>query len=273
MGCTCLLEKTMKPLLGKRRFQHFFEKLHAISLAGMNFGGSGLINGSGENIAAEYCKENFRHSIIGGMPPIIVFDVGANIGEFSSLISDVFSDMNKKIYSFEPSQITFKKLSKNLKTLSNINVFNFGFGEKKSKSSLYSNTDASSLASVYKRKLDHFNIKMDKKEEILIRTIDDFCEEQKILKIHFLKIDAEGHEFKILEGANRMLDNGAIDYIQFEFGGCDIDSRTFFQDFYYLLSKKYRIYRIVQDGLIPITQYKEAYEIFITMNYLAERKT
>jgi len=69
-----------------------------------------------------------------------------------------------------------------------------------------------------------------------------------------------------------MLHSGSIDFIQFEFGGCNIDSRTYFQDFYYLLKDNYKIYRIVKDGIYPINQYREMYEAFITTNYLAEKK-
>ncbi len=69
-----------------------------------------------------------------------------------------------------------------------------------------------------------------------------------------------------------MLGSGAVDFIQFEFGGCNIDSRTYFQDFYYLLNDRYKISRILKDGLYPISRYKEMYEAFTTTNYLAEKK-
>lgn len=69
-----------------------------------------------------------------------------------------------------------------------------------------------------------------------------------------------------------MICNNKIEVIQFEFGGCNIDSRTYFQDFYYLLKDNYKIYRILKNGLIEIKSYKEIYEIFITINYLAIKK-
>lgn len=70
-----------------------------------------------------------------------------------------------------------------------------------------------------------------------------------------------------------MLNDGIIDFIQFEFGGCNIDSRTYFQNFYYLLNTKYQIYRILKNGLYSIKKYRETQEIFVTTNYLAQRKT
>src|SRR5690606_3866529 len=107
---------------------------------------------------------------------------------------------------------------------------------------------------------------------IEIRTIDQFCRDQNISNIDFLKLDIEGHEMAALRGASEMLNKNAIRFIQFEFGGCNIDSRTYFQDFWYLLHERYKIYRIVRDGLFHVERYSETYEIFRTINYLAELK-
>jgi hypothetical protein len=69
-----------------------------------------------------------------------------------------------------------------------------------------------------------------------------------------------------------MLLEGRISAIQWEFGGCNIDSRTFFRDFFYLLDDQYRIYRVVKDGIYPVARYWENLEIFDTVNYFAERR-
>jgi hypothetical protein len=87
-----------------------------------------------------------------------------------------------------------------------------------------------------------------------------------------LKLDIEGHELKALNGATQMINSKKIDVIQFEFGGCNIDSRTYFQYFFYLLKDNYYIYRILKDGLFEMPTYKKTYEIFITINYLAVKK-
>ena len=69
-----------------------------------------------------------------------------------------------------------------------------------------------------------------------------------------------------------MINSGKIDFIQFEFGGTDIDSRVFFRDFYYLLKDRYDLYRIVKDGLYKIEGYTEIYENFMSAMYMAKRK-
>lgn len=248
------------------KFQKFFEALNQFSLIGMNIGGGSNPKNSGEKYALDYINMRFK-----SLSELTIFDVGANVGHYSLLLEEVFGS-KATINSFEPSHKTFQKLSSNIGGKGNIRLHNFGLGNKDTKTVLYSDSDESGLASIYKRRLDYFKINMNQSEEIEIKTLDTFCKENKIKHIHFLKLDVEGHEIKVLEGAYKMLNSGEIDFLQFEFGGCNIDSRTYFQDFYYLLKDNYRIYRILKDGLYPIDQYKEMYEAFITTNYLAEKK-
>ncbi len=134
----------------------------------------------------------------------------------------------------------------------NIIPNNFGFSDTESRQLLFTNIDGSGLASIYQRNLNHFGISMDKSEEIKLTTIDDYCKRNNIDRIHFLKLDIEGHELKALKGASQMISRKKIDVIQFEFGGCNIDSRTYFQDFFYLLKDNYQIFRILKDGLFEM---------------------
>ena len=181
-----------------------------------------------------------------------------------------------QVYSFEPSQKTFQTLSQNISSdpacKGRVTLLNIGLSNKAEEVSLFTDAENSGLASVYHRRLDHFNIAMDKKETVLLTTLDGFCEKNNIAKIDFLKMDVEGHELSVLQGAQKMLDKKAIACIQFEFGGNNIDSKTFFQDFFYLLKDDFSIFRVVKDGLYPITEYKESYESFLCTVFVAERK-
>ncbi|WP_018611008.1 FkbM family methyltransferase [Segetibacter koreensis] len=261
-----LIRKVLLQMAGKIKNQQFFENLNQLTLTGLNIGGGSNPLDSGEKKALEYV-----YSKVHSQKNLVLLDVGANVGEYSILLKEVFGE-NAHIRSFEPSLKTFEKLTANIRNQPTIQLHNFGFGIENTRIPLYSDSEASGLASVYKRNLAHFNIDMKLNEEIEIKTLDSFCKDNNIDHIHFLKLDVEGHEIKVLEGASELLGENKIDFIQFEFGGCNIDSRTYFQDFYYLLKDKYTIYRIVKDGLYEIKKYKESYEAFITTNYLAERK-
>jgi hypothetical protein len=104
-----------------------------------------------------------------------------------------------------------------------------------------------------------------------MRTLDEYCRENNVATVDLLKLDVEGHELAVLNGGRELLDRGAIDFIQFEFGGCNIDSRTYFRDFHSLLAPRFHLYRILARGLWPIDRYDESLEAFGTTNYLAIR--
>lgn len=261
-----IIRKILTPIVGKRSYQKLFEALNQFSLIGMNIGGGTNPKDNGEKYALDYVNKKLKL-----INKLIVFDVGANIGHYSLLLSEVLGD-KAIIYSFEPSHRTFEKLSLNVGKKENIILHNFGFSDKEINTVLYSNQDESGLASVYKRRLDHLHINMEQSENIEIKTVDTFCKNNNIEHIHFLKLDVEGHEIKVLEGSSELLNSKRVDFIQFEFGGCNIDSRTYFKDFYCLLKDNYKIYRILKDGLYPIEQYREQYESFAITNYLAEKK-
>lgn len=261
-----LLKKNFSIFAGKKKYQKFFELLHLVSLKGMNMGSVAGPAKSGERSALMSIRNKVKN-----VDDWILFDVGANIGDYTLLLKEVFGN-NSMVYSFEPAKNTFHELESNLTGQTNVRLCNFGLGEERTRLTLYSTPASSCLSSLYHRKLDHYNIQMDQIEKVEIRTVDDFCSENDIRHIHLLKLDVEGHEIKVLKGASNMINSGKIDFIQFEFGGTDIDSRVFFQDFYYLLKDRYDLYRIVKDGLYKLSNYTEKYENFMGTMYMAKRK-
>jgi FkbM family methyltransferase len=253
-------------MIGRTRYQPLFQAMHQLSLQGMNIGGGTNVRSSGESVVIE----RILPGLIGEGHPT-VFDVGANVGTYSEEIYNAFRG-DVLLHAFEPSPTAYAQLSARMGGRPGVHLHAVGLGARDEPLTLYANEPGSGLSSVYHRRLDHLAIPMDKTEEIRVRPLDDVCEEEGVDRIHLLKMDVEGHELEVLRGASRMLGRGSIDVIQFEFGGCNIDSKTYFQDFFYLLDPSYRINRIVRDGLTPIDRYREADEVFITTNFLAVRR-
>ena len=110
--------------------------------------------------------------------------------------------------------------------------------------------------------------------EVPVVRLDDIIEEFQIEIVDFLKLDIEGAELDALLGAAAALRSGAIRALSFEFGMNNIDSRTFFRDFWDLLVPLgFSIFRIAPGGtLIRIREYREELEYFkIVSNYVAVR--
>ena len=146
-------------------------------------------------------------------------------------------------------------------------------GKEAGEITLFSNSAGSGLASLTKRRLDHINIAFDRSEKVRVTTVDRYCAERNIARINLLKLDVEGHELDVLTGATELFRKNAIDMVTFEFGGCNIDTRTYFQDyFYFFQANGMLISRITPSGyLAPIAGYKELHEQFRTTNFVATR--
>lgn len=252
-----------RALFGRRALQPFWQYLHRLSLSGLNVGGGSDFEESGELwIIDQLARERARDR------SLLVFDVGANLGGWALAVLARLEG-RARLFCFEPSPSTFAALRQNAGRRANVELLDFGLGDREGSVELLSDATFSGLASVYRRRLDHVGVSLDRSEPVRLRRLDDFCREREIDHIDFLKLDVGGHELKVLEGAGSLLEGAAIDYIQFEFGGCNIDSRTYFQDFFYALHPRYRLHRMLRDGLVPIEHYRETQEIFVTTNFLA----
>jgi FkbM family methyltransferase len=259
-----LIRRLLKPLEKKRKYQHFWKRLHAISLSGMNIGKGENCSSSGEIYAIKFVASRLSSN-----QEIIIFDVGANIGQYTQELLTVFDMSKTKIFCFEPSPAAFRQLAAGTRGAANVFLFNIGLGERDEKRMLYSDFKGSDLGSLYDLQTPFRPFEKRSAEPVEIKSLENFCRENHIRRIDFLKMDIEGHELKVLENALNMIKSGNIKYIQFEFGPCSIDSRTYFRDYFFLLNKYYKIYRIVQDGIVPIDSYSHTDEVFLTTNYLA----
>ena len=204
----------------------------------------------------------------------IAFDIGANVGEYSDLLLKNFNINN--LFLFEPSKKSYTDLTKKYKNTDNLKILNFGLSDKTEQLPFFADYEGSSGSSVYKRKLENFNLNFTEQEKIDLIKFDDFyLKEFKKTgggkTIDLMKLDIEGHEYFALEGMKKCIN--LIKVIQFEFGGTNIDSRTYFQDFYYYFNEfDFDIYRMRPNGLIKINSYKESDEYFHYSNFLAVNK-
>lgn len=249
-------------IYGKRQLQRLFEKLYTISLGGLNYGNFDFAT-NGEEYILKNIKKKTKDK-----KRITLFDIGANNGSYLSLINNIF-DKRVFVHSFEPSKVAFDKLCS--KDYSNIKCVknNFGLGNSNTNADLYYTIDGDSGSSIF-----NFSYSKDNQykgtEKIQITTINSYCKDKDINYIDFLKIDAEGSEFMILQGADQLLCEKKIGLIQFEFGDKMMFSKTSFLDFYSFFNKHdYTIYRLLKNGFIPFRNYSANNEIYAGTNYLA----
>jgi len=259
-----LLIKLENRLIGRKRWQGFFEMLHRISVRGMNYMKGHTVGESGELWAMAHVQSQLDQE-----RPLI-FDVGANKGYYAECLYKQFGEaMDLKC--FEPARQSCLNLSETLKSIPPAQAVQIGFGKVDEDVVLHYNHEGSTIATLYPMMDLNNKTNLVESETIVLRRIDSYCEDAGIKRIDFLKIDVEGAEYDVLEGCGQMLHDGSIPYIQFEFGPNNMVSKTYMKDFFRILSH-YKIHRIVQNGMRELPTYHEIYEIPLVINFLAVYK-
>lgn len=244
--------------------QQFYQAIHAWALRGMGYGLGDHPSTSGERGVLEMLKGRLPLSVTP-----IVFDVGANVGDYAMLAADVLG-FGMSLHCFEPSTSAFAELRRRIGPQTHDTFAHpFGLSDASRTAPLHTDALGSGMASVHPRRLAHFGRALAVEERATFRRLDDVCRELGVSRIDLLKLDVEGHELAVLRGTGDMLTSGAIGMIQWEMGGCNLDSRTTFQDLWYALHERYDIARVVVDGLVPMPRYREQDEVYVCSNFVA----
>ena len=206
-------------------------------------------------------------SVIRTKKPVI-FDVGANKGEWSLLMSQLFPQA--QLYLFEPQPRC--RLAIVNKQLNNMELIPYAASSTVRKAQIYTTPATSGIASLHPRQDTYFEQYDFVTMDIQTTTIDNVIRDRQLDRVDFLKMDIEGHELDALKGAEQSLKSKKIKALSFEFGSGNINSRTFFRDFWDLLHPlNYKIYRLLPSSrLMSIEEYYEDCEYFRGVtNYLA----
>lgn len=255
-------------------FMKALAKVFRTDLLTLAYNNLGVLNfGDGYLSGELFVVEKILPKLFTDNEEIVLFDVGANIGSYSLELRKIFK--KARVYSFEPNPNAYTMLKENLQGR-NCNCLNLGLGAEKQRKTLYtySTETQSEHSSCYKEVFldvhkveDHDILEIN----VLIDTLDEFCGEENVQQIDFLKIDTEGYEYEVLKGGVKMISEGRINIIQFEFNEMNVTSRVFLKDFFHLLND-YQIYRLRPNNLLPLTTYDTSLEIFKFQNLLAIHK-
>jgi FkbM family methyltransferase len=132
-----------------------------------------------------------------GIPDLIadgknltVIDIGANVGEFSQ---GAINNQAKMIFAYEPDPLAFYCLQKNISKNKNVRIFDLAISNSNSIKDFYSASQTADSSLIEPAKYDEIikvkNVTLDSQITIYPKIID------------LIKIEAEGFEPEIIEGA------------------------------------------------------------------------
>ena len=171
----------------------------------------------------------------------LAVDVGANAGEWTRSALALWP--NCRVHAFEVAPDTFAQLEREMAqsgVQGRAQTHAIGLSDAPGTQRLYFYPDHPKLTADVARHKGEREVPID----VRMETLDDFCSEQGIAAIDYLKVDVEGVEHRVLKGARRLLEADAIACIQFEHGAFWLDSRFLLRDYFDLLSERFFIGKI-----------------------------
>lgn len=133
--------------------------------------------------------------------PSVIIDVGAATGHFAILAAKIFP--RSTVYAFEPSKRQRILLARNarLNGVKNLEIEPFGLWNRADQLAFRTNGAESSFEPV-----SRFQGQLRFLEKVAVLPLDQWAREKSVSGIDLIKMDAEGAEIEILEGAQEVLD-------------------------------------------------------------------
>jgi FkbM family methyltransferase len=251
-----VLSNRYRDLLSRPSTQSFFLQILKLCHAALNYGGGQSVDHSGELNVLRCVRDASWLST-----PAVIFDVGANDGEYARAASQILGDV-AQIWAFEPQSACFQALQSEFAKSERIRTRKLALGKELGTGKLHFDSSGETTASLAEATSSN-----GQTEEVQVTTLDEICRQEHIERIDLLKIDTEGFEMDVLLGASDMLNAGRISSLQFEFGHTFLATPYHFHDIWNLLTARYRIYRVLRRGMVEVTSYTHDLEIYKIANF------
>ena len=182
-----------------------------------------------------------------------VIDVGFNEGDFSREV--LRRHPAARIVGFDPARKIQRLFAQNFASETRIVLETMALSQAGGEALFYdSDSMSSSLAPGRSIQAESYPVK--------VVTLDAYAREHGLEAIELLKIDAEGFDLDVLEGAGYLLDEQKIDIFLFEYADGWINNRRFLKDAAdYFAKKPYTLYRLFNGFLSPF-RFDVSYERF-----------
>lgn len=162
-----------------------------------------------------------------------IFDVGANVGQWTKSLLDLadhvgLPDGGLELHLFEPAPESADVLQSRLEKLpSNVRaeVNRVAVAAQHGRRQLHMAGPTGGTNSLFRSSTE-----LVQSAEVSCITLDEYCREHGIGHVDFTKVDAEGADYRVLEGGFECLREGVFSLMQFEYNHRWIYSRHYLRD-------------------------------------------
>jgi FkbM family methyltransferase len=192
----------------------------------------------------------------------IVFDVGANVGDWTQAALDAGAGV---VHAFEISPPTVLGLCERFESRDDVIVNRFGLGRSDGEITIrhYPEHPALSTTTEYPHEAEFVEIAAE------VRRGDSYVAAMGLRRVDLVKIDVEGAEDAVLAGLDEALSVGRIGAVQFEYGLVHHLTRFFLSDFYDLFTGHGFVLGPILPGAVRFMPYQVHLERSPYANFLA----
>ncbi len=215
-------------------------------------------------------EEFFISKILAPLNPKVCIDVGANCGDYSN---ELLIRTNAKIFAFEPLPQEYSYLAKRFTDYRDRFIgINMGLGSKVEKNMIYFSPERTGHAS-YVSEIKKINyVENDSEVQVPTTTLDAFVQERKIARIDLIKIDVEGYEKEVLQGALKTISICKPQFIQIEMNWHQLirgTSLLYFAD----LLPEYKVCQLIKNGWIERNPIEPLSNLYLYSNFVFVHKS
>lgn len=206
---------------------------------------------------------------------LTVLDIGANQGEWSRLVLEQLpaarrSPERLRMHAFEPVPSTRERLARTLSALSGgglVQVEGIALSDVAGRAPMAILSDTGGTNTL------QFDAALASSAlatiEIETETLSQFCARLSLGDLDLVKVDAEGHDFKVIAGGADLLSAGRVAVMQFEYNHRWIYARAYLKDVFDLVAGlPYTVARVRPTCIETFSAWHPELERYFESNYV-----
>lgn len=197
----------------------------------------------------------------------VLLDVGANRGDWSLRALEIAELAGKKVrlFSFEPCAATREILMARLPVSPHVEIFPFALSNTEGEADFFSSGAGAGTNSMSA-------VSGPVTERVQLTTLDAFLDQQGIERVSLVKVDTEGFDLAVLEGAAKSLVSGRIEVVQFEYNWRWLINHASLRDVFMLIADKpYRLGKLAGGSIDFYDEWHFELDRYFENNYVLVR--
>lgn len=244
-------------LFGRGRLAKVNDRLLSYALSARGYDNYRNNQESGESF--------FIREVLAPTDPKLCIDVGANIGAYTY---EILRHTNASVIAFEPLPDAFVTLSETTKFHSGRVVLeNKGVGRTVEDRAIHFSPSSPAHASFSEDVKKVPYILNEQKTDVPVVTLDSYCEANGITEIDLVKIDTEGYESEVFEGAKKTFAEVRPNFVQIEFNWHQMFRNTSLNFFAEKLPN-YALYQLIPKGWVRRDARDPLSNIYLFSNFV-----